>query len=337
MYAAGHPPLPPLDLTAFTREEPRHWGLPHEMPYISWIAKEQPQKTWDVFHYRNGESHMARHFAESSIATLKSSVNLLNQLAEQAKKEQAYAGLDFAAFDCYACHHDLKYPSDRQARGYSGYPGRPLFRPAPFALAKLVVEHAAGLDGGSDLKDKAGELADLQKELAAAFGLKTFGDPEKITAAVAKLARWSDASLAELHKVRYTREATGSLLARLVDTAQQTVADPEIAQLYGWAFETLVLDLHGAAPLAKGEMPKPPALAVEMRDLLKGHVVTRLRPGALFYYEQPAKGGVEPPALESVDQRLTDRMNTFNSFRSDLFREAFKTIEPKTKKLIERK
>ena len=339
MYAAGHPPLPPLDLMAFTREQPRHWGLPGEenMKYIPWLAEKNSQKAWEVFHYRAGESHVARQFAESSVATLRSSVALLGQLAQHAKNDKDHAGLDFAAFDCYSCHHDLKYPSDRQARGYTGYPGRPLFRPAPFALARLVVEHAAGLPDGTGLKGKAEELLGLEKELAASFGLKTFGDPERITDVVGKLDTWSNSSLAQLHKVNYTRDATGSLLARLVEKAQEPIADPEVAQLYARAFETLVLDLSGHPPLSKDDPPKPPALVGEMNDLLKGFVVTRLRPGAKYDYEQVPIGGVPANPLESVEKRLTDRMNTFNSFRSDLFRKAFETLEPKAKELIDRK
>jgi predicted methyltransferase len=43
MYAAGHPPLPPLDLIAYTREQPRHWGLPSEMPYLKNLAEKHPE------------------------------------------------------------------------------------------------------------------------------------------------------------------------------------------------------------------------------------------------------------------------------------------------------
>src|SRR5207248_509811 len=152
------------------------------MPYLIKLAKSEKGKdaAWEVFHYRDGESLVARRFAESSVATLSATLGLAGQLGAHAQKVTQPAadgkgpkdakatgdGLDFAAFDCYACHHDLKSPSDRQERGYEGIPGRPYFRQAPFVLARLVVEHAAEMEGGAGLKDQAKALDDLQKELA---------------------------------------------------------------------------------------------------------------------------------------------------------------------------
>ncbi|MBX9584354.1 MAG: cytochrome c family protein, partial [Gemmataceae bacterium] len=240
MYAAGHPPLPPFDLSAYAREQPRHWGLPGDMPYITRLAGRDPTRAWAVFHHRAGESAAARRLAEGAVASLRATLDLTGQLAAA---DTAGGGLDYAAFDCYSCHHDLKYPSDRQARGYVGPPGRPLFRPAPFALARLVVGHAAGLPGGEGLKGQAEALLAAEKELAGAFGARTFGDPALIRPAAEKAKAWCDRVLTGLHGVKYDRAAAAGLLAKVVEAGQGKVADPEVAQLYAWAFETLELDL----------------------------------------------------------------------------------------------
>jgi hypothetical protein len=318
MYAAGHPPLPPLDLIAYTREQPRHWGLPSKMPYLTNLAEKFPEKAEAVFHIRAGESHVARRFAESTLATLHAAAHISGQLAGEAKDD----GLDFAAFDCASCHHNLKYPSDRQDRGYSARPGRPLFRPATFALAKIVTEHAAEMPGGGDFKTALEALATVEKNLAIAFTNKSYGDSAKVQAASAELSKWSAETLKKLAAVKYTPEETRKLLAKVVAATQKPVADPEVAQLYTWAAETLVLALT-----PEGADEKPPPALTELRDKLKDVVVTRLRPNAAFYYEQGLSGGVPGPSVEPVDTRIGARMELFNSFRAAPFRKAFQEVK----------
>jgi hypothetical protein len=316
MYAVGHPPLPPLDLVAFTREQPRHWGLPKELPYFSWLSKEHPEKALSVFSIRAGESHVTRRFVESTIAGLRSAVTLSRQLAENGKD-----GLDFAAFDCASCHHNLKYPSDRQERGYVGVPGRPLFRPAAFALAKVVTQHAATMDGGDDLKKSYEELLKAEKALLDAFIVKTYGDADKIKAAATTLETWSTQTLAKLAKVKYDEAQTKALLAKLVDATQQAVADPEVAQLLVWAVETLSIDRLPAGP-----MNSPPDALAKLDKGLKPYVVTRLREGNVFPYE--VVPGNKGPALDPVDKRIKDRMKTFNAFEAVPFKQTFLEVKP---------
>ena len=323
-YAAGHPPLPPLDLLAYAREQPRHWGFAHEMPYITSLAKkaekDKTDKAFALYHYRAGESFVARRFAESALATLAATATLGAQLADDAKAKND--GLDFAAFDCYSCHHNLKYPSERQDRGYVGRPGRPLYRPAAFALARLVLAHAGEMKG-AELKTAAAELDAAELELADAFTTKTYGDTDKVKAATDKLAKWSEAARKKLDAVRYTTEETKRLFEMVKAAAsddKKPVGDPEVAQLFTWAIETLYLDLQ---PKDKKDAP---AVLTEMRKALDGTIVTRLRPNAAFYYEQGVTGGIPGPTVESVDNRLKTRMDTFNSFRGDPFRKAFGAV-----------
>jgi hypothetical protein len=318
MYAVGHPPLPPLDLVAFTREQPRHWGLPKELPYFTWLLKTNPEKALTVFSIRKDESHVARRFAESSIANLRSASALTRQLAEEDKDKY---GLDYAAFDCASCHHNLKYPSDRQDRGYTGVPGRPLFRPAAFALAKVVTEHASTMQGGAELKASFDELLKAEKALLAAFTAKTYGDSDKIRVAAAAIEAWSTDTLAKLGKVKYDDKQTKALLAKLVDATQQKVGDPEVAQLLMWGVETLGID-----QLPPGKDHAAPEVLARLDESLKRYVVTRLREGNVFPYE--VTPGSKGPALDSVDKRIGSRMKKFNSFDYEPFKKAFRDIKP---------
>jgi len=326
MYAVGHPPLPPLDLMAYAREQPRHWGLPTEMKYLTDLAKRDPKKALAVFHFRGGnESYVTRRFAESAVAALHAAAVATKQLAVSAR-EKNEGGLDFAAFDCASCHHDLKYPSDRQARGYTGRPGRPQFRPAPFDLARVVVEHAAALPGGEGLKGSVQELDRLERALADSCARKVFGDPVLAEQASQALSDWGTDVVKKLAGVTYDAQATRDLLARVTDAATKTaVGDPEVAQLYVWAIETLVLELAGRPA---GDDPKPPAVLPQLHERLKGTVVTRLRPSTPFYYELRAASGLPATNREPVSDRLTDRMKAFYGFKADIFRDAITGLAP---------
>jgi hypothetical protein len=296
MYAAGHPPLPPLDLGAYSRDQPRHWGLPREMPYFVKLAKDNPTKAWDTFHYRDEavEVHAARQLAVGSAATFKATARMLAGQATAAGKDGT---LDFAAFDCFACHHDLKYPSPRQLRGYEGIPGRPTLRTSALNMVKVVADHAAGMpDAPAAVKAGTGGLDAAYKELTGAFATRSFGDPAKVKAACGKLEQWADGFIGGLAQVKYTPEQSNKLLAAVVaaGSVERGVADPETAQLLTWAVESLA-----------GE---------KKADGLETVVVTRLRP--------------DPTKLVSVGDRLKGRMTVFNGYDADKFRDAFRMLKP---------
>lgn len=330
MYAVGHPPLPPVDILSYTREQPRHWGLPRQMPYLTYLADKEPKKAWDFFRYRaeadedgkeakDGEVYLARRFAETTLATLGASMSFLEEQLpgpNDAKGKQAFHGLDYAAFDCYACHHDLKYPSDRQARGYLGTPGRPQFRAAQFALARVVVGHAAKLPNGDGLKDELRNLDAGIKELAQAFGAKTYGDADRIRPAAAKLKGWSEGIVGKLAPVRYTRAAAHDLMLAIAGAAKQPIADPEVAELYAWGFDTLRIELRDAAGA------KDPAGWAKAHEDLTRTVVARLRPKIPGGEVRPADK-LAPTNTESVESRLNARTQLFNAFRYEDFKQAF--------------
>jgi len=328
MYAAGHPPLPPLDVATYTRDQPRHWGLPRELPYLTSLAKnpETAQKAWDLFHYRDEDSevHAARQLAESTLATFHSTMTLLDQQASTPE------GLDFASFDCYSCHHDLKVPSDRQKRGYPGVPGRPMFRPSTEVLARIIVQHASEMKDGEALKPRIAQLDAAYRDLALGFGAKTYGNAALIRAAVAKLETWYREVAADLHKVRYTREDTLNLLKAIVAAGvdkSEMIADAESAQVVAWAFLTLTAELE-ATSKEKVDLAELAKLEKELEAL----VVTRLRSDPLAMKDARTPDPLNPTAVTDktpipVEDRIAARMRTFNQFDAPKFRDLFRRIE----------
>src|SRR5262249_35467801 len=121
--------------------------------------------------------------------------------------------------DCFACHHDLKYPGFRQVRGF-GYhvpnlplarvvPGRPIVRSWPLAGLEVALKQG----------DKAAELDALKTRLdslAKACSLRPFGDREQVGASADELIKWCDVLIEGLRNPQlYTRKNREKLLLNL--------------------------------------------------------------------------------------------------------------------------
>lgn len=241
MYAAGHPPLPPFELASFMSGEPRHWGAPHELPYFDSVPAE---KTWALYHFlpADKEVHVVRPLAAGTVAGVVAEARLLRADAEAALKPDGHT-IDFARFDCYACHHDLRSPSDRQARGYAdGPPGRPTLRRGAGLLAGLVADHASGIDAGQFNTHAAG-FADRWTALRRAAAAKPYGDPKRVKEAADDLIGWGEKVLGVLGDCPdplYPKEQSERLRKRLAAAASDpAMADPEAAFCLTWAYTTL--------------------------------------------------------------------------------------------------
>ena len=138
MYAAGHPPLPGIEIATFSDAMPRHWQYLKE----KLIGRKPEEARLLKDYYRAPDLEQTQLVQAGAAVSLKQSMLLLThdaQAASRTKGDNA-RNLDLASFDCYACHHDLKTPSWRQERGYSGKPGRPQFRPWPLALIDVPLD-----------------------------------------------------------------------------------------------------------------------------------------------------------------------------------------------------
>jgi hypothetical protein len=191
MYAAGHPPLLPFEPATFGRDQPAHWNLPERVPYLNEIPEADAER---LFHYRRGDSFVARTVAVGSLAALRESARLLADAADEASTNGAV--LDFAHFDCFACHHDLEQSSRRQKRGYPGPAGRPAMRPLPTDLAAAALRHAGRAD-------RVAELIQAVGGLHAAFGSRPFGDTRAVAAAAQSLRECSEQGVADVSAARF--------------------------------------------------------------------------------------------------------------------------------------
>lgn len=323
MYAAGHPPLPPFELGTFMDCQPRHWGYPTDpaMKYFTPAGaaafekasgKKLPENwSWSLyrFHPADQEVYNARSVAAGAIAALRAEMKMLAADAVAAA-DPTSEGIDYARFDCYACHHNLEVPSDRQKRGYEGgRPGRPPMKAWLAALPGVVAEHATGL----------APLADLGKQFPARWAAvrtaalaRPFGEPAGVKAAATDLAAWCDAFLdksAADGKPLYTKAEAEKLLAAVAAaaTSEKWTADPEAAMHLTWAY----LSLRGEV----GGRPDPAALAA-----LGQTVPVRVRSQP---YSDEKKLPV--PASAAIGPRLT----LFGGFKAPTFTARFRELQKK--------
>src|SRR5262249_9362161 len=87
-YAAGQPPLPAVEGTAFTHNQPPHAYLPGENAYFRTL---KPDDCLKQFHYRPGEAAMTRLVVVGAVTTLRETARLL---AEEARECLKAAGND---------------------------------------------------------------------------------------------------------------------------------------------------------------------------------------------------------------------------------------------------
>jgi len=236
MMAAGHPPLPPIELATFSRNEPQHWRNARNVPYL--VKNKGDAKIKKNYELQDMDFQQTRTALIGSVVAVRETLKLAHDRADFSKPKSFWTEIEgnpslgdkatdrwpelaMAHSDCYACHHDLRYPGYRQLRGF-GYhvpgeaaarviPGRPVVRLWPLGGVSAAILYAG--------KDKAG-LAELRKqldELVKATNARPFGDPEKLMSSSAPLIAWCDALIKDLSTAEFTREKVRDTVKKLCD------------------------------------------------------------------------------------------------------------------------
>lgn len=312
IYAAGHPPLPPLELVTFIEDEPRHWGYPSELKFLSDYVKKKPQEAWDVFRFKpaDKDNYLARHVAAGAIASLKAEMKLLEWEANRAAKDGD--GLDYARFDCYACHHDLKYPSARQERGYGDHaPGRPPLKAWAAALPGTVIAHAASLDPALDKLAGGFPAAWADVSRRATASPFAYGKGADVAKAAKAVVDWTGDFTKALAAANYSDDATDRLTAAVgkAATAPAWYGDTEATMHLLWAYEAL-----SAARGRDGKRfdPLRAVVPVRLRDPQELDAVAKANPD----WKGPVPAG----------KLLTKRQALFANFDPKKFNDLFKSI-----------
>jgi hypothetical protein len=298
MYAAGHPPLPGIEVFTFSKAMPNHWEFLSEK--VDRLSSKKPpvqeslKRTLPLAPDRLDHTELV---AVSGVAVLRATLGLF---ADQAAKDgfverPKTAWPDYARYDCQACHHDLKTPSWRQERGYTAAPGRPPLPDWPAVLVGVAID-AAGADRAAA---RHAEFERGLKDFHAALGVRPFGDKAHATESARKLIAWLDQMLGDLGAARADRALALRLLDRLARTTQTRLLDYDAARQVFWSYRVIYDEIEPKA--------RPADPVVALLDRLDRR----------FGLSLPS-----PNVQEPIEKSLAQRLQSVAEFDPFAFQEA---------------
>lgn len=293
MYAAGHPPLPSIEIESFAAQMPRHWRYLDEKvadaktKHAGSEADALPFALFDEFlrenhRYLNAEeeasketilahNHRAAAVVLGGVATLRESIKIMRDLsATDQPTKQAWPEL--ANFDCRACHHELTTPSWRQNERTSSIPGRPFIPSWPTALVRLAIRHVSSDRASYDKK-----LVEFQAKLAAVqleLRRSPFGSPSRVHSASSELSEWLTNEVVEPVSAKpFDDRAVADAVNVLVVIGSTEAHDYDSARQIAWALRILSCDTSTGETRSKAINESLTALAPSLRlDLANGSV-----------------------------------------------------------------
>ncbi len=260
MYAAGHPPLPGIEIESYADQIPRHWRYTSEKEEFEFA--EQFTKLLAVDMGLLDESQVEQDYPRtknllvSGVMASIQSVDLLAKSAGEYLKLQSGTAIhspktdlnpwpEFAAFDCAACHHDLK--TSGRKREFAGVPGRPPAPDWPRALSKLGLAWLGTRQQNVFIDD----FLEKQIGLQDALNRQPFGSPDELHAAGSAYSDFLSGIAAQIQSTPLTRDDAILVLKLLTGTEQNSIFSPEAeswdfhsARQIGWAIQLVSAELN---------------------------------------------------------------------------------------------
>ncbi len=265
MYAAGHPPLPGFEVSTFSDAMPRHWQL----------RREKSPRVRELLGADAKEYEQTRLVSVGAAVSLRESMRLLARASALCLKTDDPDGrtLDYAHFDCYACHHNLKTPSERQKRGFAGDAGR-----APLSCWSLaLIEPGITLAFGDEAPRQRENFRRFREQVDAGLSARPYGDPEKIRPAAEALARWADELAVALDRTTWNESVASETLKLVVRFGDRSL-DYDSAREIAWAVRAISHEQQAFGRKADPETEKSlSTLAIELKLSLPGTDALKIR------------------------------------------------------------
>jgi hypothetical protein len=237
MYAAGHPPLPSVELHTFCDQMPQHWQP------LDDVHENLPPglKAAYFASYFPGISNPGSTFWNTRkllIGALAARVKTLDLLIASRDLNQ---WADYSLYDCAACHHELKSHSERQLRGYPAAPGRPR-QPE---WANLQLAHI-----GSFLVQDEPEIMRLEAELAERIGEQPFGVADRVAETASQLRQRIEAAIDKAEAQPVDGKIALGVLRGLARTPSSRLISYDAARQVVWAMQVIADEMEAEeAPL----------------------------------------------------------------------------------------
>lgn len=242
MYAAGHPPLSSFEIGSFRKQMPSHWRSFQEKPKFKHRAEFA--RLNGIIDEENENLPETKAVVVGGIVAFRESVRLIaNQL-----QQNETGRIEFAVFDCSACHHELRTKSWRQQRGrIANRPGRPLPAIWPETLVRVALHHVARDDEPlfQSLND---EFEVLRNELLVAAASRPFGDREQVSVSASRIVPWLDEIVSRVENDVVARKDGQRILRSMFQKTQEDLLDFESARMLSWAMITTATELSAPYP-----------------------------------------------------------------------------------------
>jgi hypothetical protein len=250
MYAAGHPPLPSVELDAFIEQMPAHWNslddkqdFTHREHYLKLNRYVQDSGKLD-------------QIVLNALVAYRTSLQLIASINAKSDK---YAWPELGVYDCYGCHHELKNPSWRGQTLPGVVPGRPQFHLWPTTLIALDdASHKNLQTASSQLRDNLnkhpfGNTQSISADIGPLIAALTMAIDKKLAARAMALANKVDSLPPTKTDARQTITALCKLAMKQPDSF-------ESARQIAWAIQSVY---HAS------ELPENAAVTSALEQLSK--------------------------------------------------------------------
>jgi hypothetical protein len=204
MIAAGHPDLT-FELDTFTALLPPHWRKP------------------------KGDWLNARAWAIGQAVALREA---MKRLARRTQQATTPVWPEFAEFDCFACHHEVRNitstyyqrsdrellkeghawsPSWRQTRGYTGIAGLPPWDASRYVVFRQLVSLAAP-EAQETLEQELAAIGKLMQKVSTS-------DPKQIATAATRVAQLVDQLIPPVTKAPLNEQSVATLLQKIAGSS----------------------------------------------------------------------------------------------------------------------
>jgi hypothetical protein len=319
MYAAGHPPLPSIEVESFAQQMPSHWrSLDQKADFENRDGFEAFYRfdptTKEYFKWQPDELSHSRAVVLGGVMALRESIALL--AAQAVDETQPWPPLE--AFDCASCHHDLRIDQPRTQLGFASKPGRPPLNHWSPVLVKLGF--ASLLQGGDELMLRLDSWHTDRRSLRSVLDRTPFGDRAELAnpakdGAADRIVKTLDGLLAKIQSAPYDKRAAHRSLEMLLGRWPQffepkkEIVDFHGARQAGWAIRVFYADLQRVSQAGVADDLDPSRFEKSLEGLSK-----------FLQLDLPAG------ASGNLTSQLPQALDTMNAFDLSVFFEQLNVL-----------
>lgn len=251
MYAAGHPPLPSVEIETFSQQMPQHWQTPAQL-YKNLAGNtaqdDADRQAYFAINYpgvtnQTNAGQVYWNSRKMILSTLVARKKMVQLILDSVRDDQWG---DYSLYDCAACHHELKSDSQRQTRylttnmsviALPNTPGRPRQHEWQSPLLNIAYRF-----GGETLYD---QIVALEEQLAQSFDAQPFGRPEQVAEACRELLPVIDQIIGAAERRAVTSSLSRSVLIGLTRTDAAEITTYDAARQLVWAIDVIGKELAG--------------------------------------------------------------------------------------------